>query len=77
MMAVIDKIALSNPRFCLNLQQSEVECALGKCEHVIRAMLALMNVVLLCCQFPTQSSFGHNLCKIYLRMIVDDELCQI
>lgn len=30
MMAVIDKIALANPRFCFNLQPSQLECALTK-----------------------------------------------
>lgn len=77
MMAVINKIALANPRFCFNLQPSQLECALTKYGHVIRVMPVRINVVFLCSQFPIQSSFGHNLCKAYRRIIVDDELCQV
>ncbi len=44
MMAVINKIALANPRFCFNLQPSQLECALAKCGHVIRVMPVPINV---------------------------------
>ena len=43
MMAVVNKNALANPRFCFNLQPSQLECALANCGHVIRAMPVPIN----------------------------------